>query len=138
VSAPLAMAIGVWIGMTMMILVLVILPVPRSFVGSADVAPGGGSTEAVAAIAAPQSASDAISYPAPLLLIGLGDQSAADAFHALHNAAQILRGDDVTDEEVHRASTLIHEATVDVATLYQKLIRAQRGTHSLRSGAAGA
>jgi hypothetical protein len=114
----------------------------QGFVAPVRAASGGVLTEAVAANAVSRSASVAITHPAPLFMVRAGDDDAARAFHALHDASQIMRGEDLTDDEIHRARTLIHEATVDVAVLYQKLIRAQRETitsnHSLRGCAAGA
>lgn len=57
---------------------------------------------------------------------------APQAFHALNNAAQILRGEFIETQDLDRARELVGQATEQLGELYLALIRAQRHVKELR------
>ena len=71
----------------------------------------------------------------PLDVADDSQHPAALTFHALNNAAQILRGDDVTPDEIARALELVEEGTFQASALYFASIRHERAASELKHSA---
>ena len=72
----------------------------------------------------------------PVPPLELHEAPAALAFHCLNTAAQILRGDELADEDRARASELLAQGTVHVGALYLETIREHRRNAQLHSTSA--